>query len=303
MTTNFSDQVQLLVQLLPLVAKQSCFALKGGTAINLFVRDMPRLSVDIDLVYLPVEDRNTSLRAIDAALASISEDIERLLPGSLVTDRVLRGTTFRQRLVVQRSNTTVKMEVTPVLRGSLFPPAVQVLSPSVQQRFGYAEMQVLSFEELYAGKICAALDRQHPRDLFDVKLLLENEGITEDLKNAFLVYLMAHNRPMVELLAPNEIDITDLYHAEFEGMVNEAVSLPVLLNARSDLVKALHARLSTSDKEFLLSVKRGDVDWSCFVFPQAINLPAIQWKLHNLEKMGDQKRREAVDKLHTLLLG
>jgi len=145
MTTNFSDQVQLLVQLLPLVAKQSCFALKGGTAINLFVRDMPRLSVDIDLVYLPVEDRNTSLKAIDAALASIGEDIVSLLPGTQVTDRVLRGTRFSQRLVVQRGNTTVKVEVTPVLRGSLFPPAVKVLSASVQQRFGYAEMQVLSF--------------------------------------------------------------------------------------------------------------------------------------------------------------
>ena len=180
---------------------------------------------------------------------------------------------------------------------------VQALSASVQRRFGYAEMQVLSFEELYAGKICAAMDRQHPRDLFDVKLLLENEGITEDLKNALLVYLMAHNRPMVELLAPNEIDITDLYHSEFEGMVNETVSLPVLLNARSDLLKALHARLNNSDKEFLLSVKRGDADWSCFVFPQAENLPAIQWKLQNLEKMGGQKRREALDKLHTLLLG
>jgi len=118
-----------------------------------------------------------------------------------------------------------------------------------------------------------------------------------------MVYLMAHNRPMVELLAPNEIDITDLYHAEFEGMVNEAVSLQELMGARSDLVKALHARLSDSDKEFLLSVKRGDVDWSCFVFPQAVNLPAIQWKRQNLEKMGGQKRREAVDKLHTLLLG
>jgi hypothetical protein len=53
----FTEQVRLLVALLPSVAKQTCFALKGGTAINLFLRDMPRLSVDIDLTYLPVEDR------------------------------------------------------------------------------------------------------------------------------------------------------------------------------------------------------------------------------------------------------
>ncbi len=47
----FTEQVRLLVALLPRVAKQECFALKGGTAINMFLRDMPRLSVDIDLAY------------------------------------------------------------------------------------------------------------------------------------------------------------------------------------------------------------------------------------------------------------
>ena len=47
-------QVRLLVRELPVVAKETCFALKGGTALNLFVRDMPRLSVDIDLAYVPL---------------------------------------------------------------------------------------------------------------------------------------------------------------------------------------------------------------------------------------------------------
>ena len=68
----YRRQVTLLVRVLPFVAAETCFALKGGTAINLFVRNMPRVSVDIDLTYLPVADRGTSLRAIDAAMKRIA---------------------------------------------------------------------------------------------------------------------------------------------------------------------------------------------------------------------------------------
>lgn len=80
----FSDQyrrqVSLLVRMLPYVAMQDCFALKGGTAINLFYRDMPRLSVDIDLTYVPVESRAESLAAIDAAMKEIAETAKSMSP-------------------------------------------------------------------------------------------------------------------------------------------------------------------------------------------------------------------------------
>ena len=71
----YRRQVALLIRILPLVAQEASFALKGGTAINLFVRDLPRLSVDIDLVYLPVADREMSLAAIRAGLARIGAAI------------------------------------------------------------------------------------------------------------------------------------------------------------------------------------------------------------------------------------
>ena len=189
--------------LLPHVAKQDCFALKGGTAINLFLRDMPRLSVDIDLAYIPVEDRDTSLAGIDDALFKITNDIERAVPRTSVRSSTLKGTDKRFKLVVSQGSTTVKVEVTPVLRGSVFPTEQRQLSPKAEAEFGFAIVPLLSFEDLYAGKICATLDRQHPRDLYDIHLLLKNEGISERLKNAFLVYLMSHNRPMAELLAPH----------------------------------------------------------------------------------------------------
>ena len=220
----FEDQVRLLVALLPSVAGQSCFALKGGTAINLFVRDMPRLSVDIDLAYLPLEDRDTSLTHIDAALEAITADIEQLIPGINVKASALSGTGKRFKLLVWQGDTSVKIEVTPVLRGSVYPAESRRMSPNAEKRFGFVRVPVLSFEDLYGGKICAALDRQHPRDLYDVHWLLEREGIDERLKNAFLVYLMGHNRPMAELLAPQIRDMTPLERTDLEGMTYEPLA-------------------------------------------------------------------------------
>jgi Nucleotidyl transferase AbiEii toxin, Type IV TA system len=78
----FCRQVVLLIELLPLVGRESCFALKGGTAINLFVRDLPRLSVDIDLTYLPIEGRAESLRHIEEALHRLGSAIETALRGA-----------------------------------------------------------------------------------------------------------------------------------------------------------------------------------------------------------------------------
>ena len=76
----YPQQVQLLVRTLPFVARQSVFALKGGTAINLFLQDMPRLSVDIDLIYLPIEDRSSSLQSCRNALSQIAEDMRSTSP-------------------------------------------------------------------------------------------------------------------------------------------------------------------------------------------------------------------------------
>jgi predicted nucleotidyltransferase component of viral defense system len=64
----YFKQARLMLQLLPLVMKHDHFALKGGTAINFFVRNLPRLSIDIDLAYVPVEDRKKSIQNISDSL-------------------------------------------------------------------------------------------------------------------------------------------------------------------------------------------------------------------------------------------
>jgi hypothetical protein len=138
-----------------------------------------------------------------------------------------------KRLVVQADGVTIKIEVSPVLRGTVFPPTVRSVSPAVEDRFGFAEMQLVSEADLYAGKIAAALDRQHPRDLFDIHFLFANEGISDDLFKAFLIYLVSHPRPAHELLCPHRLDIRDQYGAEFLGMTVTDLPLEALLDARA----------------------------------------------------------------------
>lgn len=302
-SSPFIEQARLLVRLLPSVAKQDCFALKGGTAINLFLRDMPRLSVDIDLAYLPIEDREVSLDAIDKALGEISADIEQHVPHIKIHASVLRGTDSRVKLVVLQNSASIKIEVTPVLRGSVYPTEPQELSDRATEIFGYAKTSVLSFEDLYAGKICAALDRQHPRDLYDVYWLLENEGISERLKNAFLVYLMGHNRPMVELLSPQAQEMEALYHEELEGMSYESIDFEQIRQTLPRLVTQIHSVMSDSDRYFLIDLKRGIQDWRKFVLPEVEHLPSIRWKMLNLERMKPSTRKAALEKLEKVLFG
>jgi len=292
----YFKQVQLLVSVLPVLEEYPVFALKGGTAINLFVRDLPRLSVDIDLAYEPVTNRDESLTDINENLSQMAEKLES--QGIRVQKNDVNKTT---RLTVSNGEAQIKIETSPVLRGSVHSTQKMTVTPKVEETFGYAEVRTLSFEDLYAGKICAALDRQHPRDLYDVKALLDNEGISEKLKDTFLVYLMSHGRPMHELLNPNFKDITDIYTNEFENMTTERVKLAELLEARSQLVQQIQQALTEADKAFLLSVKKRTADWSQFVYPEVANLPAIKWKIHNLAQMPEDAHKKATNRLELFL--
>ncbi|WP_460187172.1 nucleotidyl transferase AbiEii/AbiGii toxin family protein [Thiomicrorhabdus hydrogeniphila] len=292
----YFKQVQLLVRVLPVLEEHPVFALKGGTAINLFIRDLPRLSVDIDLAYEPVKNRDVSLADIHANLSQIAMKLQN--SGFRVQKNDSNRTT---RLTVSNRDVQIKIETSPVLRGTVHPPQSISVSPKVEELFGYSEVQALSFEDLYAGKICAALDRQHPRDLYDVKALLEHEGISEKLKDTFLVYLMSHPRPMHELLNPNFKDITDIFAKEFENMTTEKVGLAELIEARSLLVQEIHKSLTEVDKAFLLSVKRRNADWGQFVYPEVVNLPAIKWKIHNLAQMPEETHLKAANQLEQFL--
>lgn len=297
----YRQQVALLVRVLPFVASEPDFALKGGTAINLFVRDLPRLSVDIDLTYLPVADRPTSLAAIEAAMLRIADKITTGIKGAKVTPGRLQPESKVTKLVVRYERVQIKIEVTPVLRGVVYPPEMRTVSTRVEEAFGFAEIQVTSFADLYAGKIVAALDRQHPRDLFDVHDLLAHEGIDDALRTAFLIYVLSHPRPISELLAPTRRNLDDEYARGFEGMTEEAVPLEALLEAREAIIAAMIGEMPERHRAFLLSFKQGDPDWAALGLEEAAKLPAVQWKLHNLNRLTSDKRATLIDRLTRVL--
>ena len=296
----FYRQASLVVRVLPYVARREEFALKGGTAINLFLRDLPRLSVDIDLTYLPLTPRDEALPAIRQGLDAVGTDLRATIPGIgvLATDP---SATDALRLDLALDGCRIKIEVSPVARGTVWPTEMREVVATVEESLGYSENRLLSFNDVYAGKMCAALDRQHPRDLFDVALLLDQEGIGRDLLKTFLVYLIGHNRPIAELLAPRRRDIAGLYDGEFREMVREPVPLQTLLDARERLVEALHAAFTEEDRAFLLSVKGRKPDWSLIDLPGIADLPAVRWKLVNLNRMSEAKHAAALDRLRQVL--
>lgn len=296
----FYRQVQLLVQILPLVAREESFALKGGTAINLFVRDFPRLSVDIDLVYLPGDERADALKAIAAALDRIADAATKNLAATQIT-KSYEDKPDALRLIVQRDGATVKVELSPVLRGTVYEPRTMQVVPAVEDEFGFVEASVVSLEDLYAGKMCAALDRQHPRDLFDVKWLLENEGLTERLRKAFLVYLISHSRPMEELLDPHFKDLAPLYEGEFRGMTLTDVPLSELEKARLQLVQTIGSSLTGEEKRFLCSVYELKPDGGLLGLAGVMELPAVRWKLHNIDRMPKPDREASLARLRAVL--
>jgi len=298
---GYRKQVSLLIRTIPFVAAEKEFALKGGTAINLFLRDMPRLSVDIDLTYVPVADRRTSLKGIDSGMKRIADGITKGVPNVELSTSTLKGENCTTKLLMRVDEAQIKIEVTPVLRGCVYEPAMKRVSPKVEEQFGFAEMTVVNFADLYAGKIMAALDRQHPRDLFDVRDLLANEGVDETLRKAFVVYLLSHNRPMSEVLAPQRLDISAEYKRGFEGMVDQPVRLDDLLKTREDLINEIVGKMPDDHKKFLVSVKKGDPQWQLLGLPGAKDLPAVRWKLENLAKLSAEKRGELLKGLNKAL--
>jgi len=285
-----------LCQILPTLNQCPCFALKGGTAINLFIQNMPRLSVDIDLNYLPIEPRDKFLLNLTKALDKLTLIIQK-------TNKDISVTKKKDKLNIRKNDTKIIIEPNLVFRGYVFEPAELKLCSVTQNQFLQSfKIKSMSKADLYGGKICAALSRQHPRDLFDIKLLMEHDNITDDIRKSFVIYLASGSRPMHELLNPNLIDISDIFFKEFEGMTNVSVTLDELLETRKQLIKIIKKDLTENERLFLLSIKQNEPDWDLINLPHIQQLPAIQWKLKNIQKMDHKKQKLMIEKLKKVLL-
>jgi len=298
----YFKQAQLMLRVMPHVAAEACFALKGGTAINLYVRNMPRLSVDIDLTYLPLEPRDAALANIGEALQRIAEAIRRTVPGATVQEIRAGGAEHVTKLSISTAEATIKIEPNLVLRGTVFSPVERELSEQAEMVFeASATANTLAMADLYGGKLCAALDRQHPRDIFDVKILMDNEGITDEIRAAFVIYLASHDRPMSELLEPNLKEFRPVFVREFVGMATEEVEYDELVTVRDRLIETIRKTMTENEKKFLHSIKQGQPDWGLMPVAGIDQLPAIQWKLINIRKMDKKKQMQSLEKLQVVL--
>ena len=299
MNQLYLDSARLLARVAPLVLGDDTFALKGGTAINLFVRDMPRLSVDLDLVFPDhILPREQALRRINEAIRQSAARLQKQGFQSHAPAAMDSGET---KLLVRRGGIEVKIEVNFVMRGVVHPVRTASLTPNARETLqADLEIPVVSFEDVYGGKLVAAMDRQHPRDLFDVTQLFVHEGITAGIRRAFVVYLASHNRPVHEVLFPSLRDLRQEFEHNFAGMTTEPVELDALLAARERMMRELQQGLNADERRFLLSLVAAEPEWSLLGVPHLEQLPGVRWKLQNLERLRKTNARKFAEQSNAL---
>lgn len=277
---KYKDQVALLIRLLPLIALNGRFALHGGTAINLFVQDMPRLSVDIDLTYIEMSHRVSALIDIRKGLQTLTATIAREIPGVQIVGPEEDG--IETKLFCRVQGVQVKIEVNTIMRGLISEAEIKSLGQTAAEEFdSFCEVSIVPYAQLYGGKICAALDRQHPRDLFDVKLFLQDENDLNKIKPGLMYALLSSNRPLHELLAPRFSNQEHAFYNQFDGMSRLPFSYAEFEDTRKNLLEVIKPLFSDKDKIFLLAFAKAEPTWEQYDFRA---FPSVQWKLRNLEK-------------------
>lgn len=292
MNNLYKEQVRLLLRILPVIYREEDFAVHGGTAINLFIKDLPRYSVDVDLTYIPLGPRDESLAEIDKKLAAISQQLQRAVPNINIRPVL-------NKLLCTLGRSTVKIEVNGIKRGIIGTTIEMPLCNKAQAEFGmYCKARIVPVEQLYGGKIAAALSRQHPRDLFDYNYM-EPDKI-DNLKRGFMFALLGSDKPFIESLAPHAINQQEALENQFRGMTDIPFTYENYESARKHLITFINAMLSEEDKMFLISFEEVDPQWKKSAYSDFVDFPSVQWKLLNVNKLKTQnptKHRQEVDRL------
>ena len=298
MKDRYRKQVALLIRIMPSVYKIKEFAVHGGTAINLFHRNLLRYSVDIDVTYIPIEDRQQSLASINQKLLEVKKNIEKTIPGVVVKHKP-----DVWKLLCTLGDATVKIEVNATKRGIIGDVVELPLCEKARNEFSMGcKARTVSFSQLYGGKITAALSRQHPRDLFDCKYM-ELQSF-DDVKNGFMLCLLGSDKPIIESLQPNDIDQTEALENQFQGMTETPFGYEDYLESRTALLSLVNGGLTITDKEFLLSFEQGEPDWNKCCAGDLSQYPSVQWKLLNIGKLKESnpvKFEQGVNKLSRYL--
>lgn len=276
MNETYKKQVGLLIKIVPLLYRIKEFAIHGGTAINLFVRDMPRYSVDLDITYIPIKDRESSLAEINTLLLTLKSQIERAIPNVKVIHKPAIW-----KLQCAADGATVKIEVNGTKRGIIGNVEVRELCLKAQNEFNAnCKANIVSLSQLYGGKIAAALSRQHPRDMFDYKYM-EIDSF-DVIKEGLMLCLFGSDKPIIESLNPNMTDQRQALDNQFKGMTDTPFTYEEFESARIDLINKVNSLFDKSDKEFLLSFEMGEPNWKKCCAGDLSEHPSVKWKLQNI---------------------
>jgi|SRR6056297_428294 len=293
---QYDKQVELLLRILPSIAKENDFALHGGTAINLFYFDIPRLSVDIDLTFLPFSTRDKDLAQIITILKRLRIQLLKTIPGINIKEP--KADEGEYKLFCSLNNTEIKIEVNTINRGIYQKTDILPLSNAAQKRFSmFCEMPIVSIGQLFGGKIVAALDRQHPRDLFDVKKMLDSYGYSPEINKGFIFSLLSSKRPIHEILNPSFLNHEATLNSQFSGMTNETFTYDMYENTRIQLVKMVKNNISSEIAELIISFSEGNPKWNIFNFEV---FPGIKWKLMNIKKLKEQNPEKHIKQMFEL---
>jgi predicted nucleotidyltransferase component of viral defense system len=296
MNEGYKQQVELLIKILPLVYQIKDFAVHGGTAINLFHKNMPRYSVDIDLTYIPLKSRDESLNEITAHLLKLKELIEKTIPDITVIPKLSVW-----KLLCIKGGTQVKIEVNGTKRGILGEVEEKMLCEKARQDFNMTcRARIVPFAQLYGGKIAAALSRQHPRDLFDCKFM-EIQSLDE-IKDGIMLCLLGSDKPIIESLQPNPVNQLETLENQFDGMSDIPFTYNDFEETRKNLIERVKKMLTADDKEFLISFEAGNPNWKKCCAGDLSIFPSVQWKSLNiniLKTNNPKKFAEGIEKLRT----
>ena len=282
-TSVYAQKVDLLLRLLPLVMEEKVFAIHGGTAINLFLRNLPRYSVDIDLTYIPLADRKKSIDDINFHLKSISEKARKAFPGMHIIPNYSTC-----KLLCEYRGKQVKVEVNQTKRGIVGGELMHLpLCEKAQDEFQvYCIADIVPVSLLYGGKVAAALSRQHPRDLFDVKYMTVP---LKDCREGLIFCLLGSDEALAN---------------QFVGMTETPFTYEEFEETRNRLIANVNSLMTDADRRFLVSFEYGKPEWDNYEFAHFKDYPSVKWKFLNLQKLAEQnpaKMKVEAEKLKDLL--
>ena len=294
----YAQKVELLLRLIPIVMEEEVFAIHGGTAINLFLKDLPRYSVDIDLTYIPLADRQTSLDDINLHLKSIADKAKKAFKGMHIVPNFNTC-----KLLCEYLGKQVKIEVNQTKRGIVGGECLSIsLSEKAQNEFSlFCEAKIVPLTQLYGGKIAAALSRQHPRDLFDVKYM---DIPLDECREGLIFCLLGSDRPIHESFAPSLIDQREAMENQFTGMTDIPFTYEDFEETRAKLINDVKSLMTDADRKFLISFESGQPEWNGYEFEYFKDYPSVQWKILNLKKLAKQnpqKLQAEAEKLRNVL--